>query len=75
MCFLLAPSWVAGAEIQTGIKNQMAIRAVAGRGGKAAGIKKHSVFIEFLCVLEQRGSFHGVFLTLTFRSNGFYKQI
>ena len=75
MCFLLAPSWVAGAEIQTGIKNQMAIRAVAGRGGKAAGIKKHSVFIEFLYVWEQKGSFHGVFLTLTFRSNGFYKQI
>ena len=72
--FFLASRWVAGAEIRTGIKNQMAIRAVAGRGKKAAGLKKHSVFIEFLYVWEQKGSFHGVFLTLTFRSRAFYKQ-
>ena len=45
MFFFLASRWVAGAEIRTGIKKQMAIRAVAGRGKKAAGLKKHSVFI------------------------------
>jgi hypothetical protein len=72
--FLLASRWVAGAEIPTGIKKRMAIRAVAGRGKKAAGLKKHSVFIEFLYVREQKGSFHGVFLTLTFRSSVFCKQ-
>ncbi len=49
----------------------MAIRAVAGRGKKAAGLKKHCVFIEFLYVREQKGSFHGVFLTLTVRSSVF----
>ena len=48
MCFFLASRWVAGAEIRTGIKSLMAIRAVAGRGKKAAGLKKHGVFIEFL---------------------------
>ena len=49
ICFFLASRWVAGAEIRTGIKNQMAIRAVAGRGKKAAGLTKtqcfHRVFI------------------------------
>ena len=72
--FLLASRWVAGAEIPTGIKKRMAIRAVAGRGKKAAGLKKQSVFIEFLWVRQQKGSFHCVFLTLTFRSSVFYKQ-
>ena len=41
--FFVASRWVAGAEIRTGIKKQMAIRAVAGRGKKAAGLK-HIVF-------------------------------
>ena len=55
-------------------KKKMAIRAVAGRGEKAAGLKKHNVFIKCLWVREQKGSFHGVFLTLTFRSTVFCKQ-
>ena len=44
----LACRWAAGAAILTGIKKRMAIRAVAGRGEKAAGLKKHSIFIELL---------------------------
>ena len=50
MCFLLASSWDAGMEIRTGIKKQMGIRAVAGKGEKAADLK-NILFSFSLCTL------------------------